>query len=134
MRISDWSSDVCSSDLRGEQHPVDLDELVVAELAPVPDQAGRRPGAFRGRENVDATIHRAVQRMSVSGGGGEVREDGALGGDHVPRGSAGQGLLLPAERRTLSRPSEHSRAHNLESSRFELPANGPRMSSLHEEK
>src|SRR3546814_19020899 len=56
MRISDWSSDVCSSDLRAHQRVVDLqhrlaagqhDIAVLAALAPVfGDDVGERRGAF----------------------------------------------------------------------------------------
>src|SRR3546814_18263945 len=72
MRISDWSSDVCSSDLR-------LDEVIHAQAAPQGDFSGRRVGdaVFAGDQG-DAEGDAA--------GGGQAAEPvcgggGAIGGD-----------------------------------------------------
>src|SRR3546814_11414144 len=41
MRISDWSSDVCSSDLRGELYPYsDVDSLVLLRKPPSREETG----------------------------------------------------------------------------------------------
>src|SRR3546814_10152973 len=42
MRISDWSSDVCSSDLRLEQRPLSAIDLVVIHCTELPDLASAR--------------------------------------------------------------------------------------------
>src|SRR3546814_12910936 len=43
MRISDWSSDVCSSDLSGRQAGVDA-PLSLSQARGLPDRRGRRIG------------------------------------------------------------------------------------------
>src|SRR3546814_19240884 len=46
MRISDWSSDVCSSDLKGEK-AIDLDMPLESKFGALPKRAGgQRPTAF----------------------------------------------------------------------------------------
>src|SRR3546814_12755793 len=44
MRISDWSSDVCSSDLAGKVEPVPLNYYQTMEPAATPSAARRSPG------------------------------------------------------------------------------------------
>src|SRR3546814_11316259 len=78
MRISDWSSDVCSSDLSGlddadlveDRHRVEVDHdlrLGVPERVPQPDdRAVGQPGRVVGLEHVE----RARRSLAESGGGG----------------------------------------------------------------
>src|SRR3546814_8678981 len=80
MRISDWSSDVCSSDLNGYGHPAGFRTVVDetrfaarAEPAHVPahqavDQADeRRSGDQRQREHQDQQAHKEGQRREGRG-------------------------------------------------------------------
>src|SRR3546814_1798957 len=53
MRISDWSSDVCSSDLRSEAGNLDLDAAPGEVGRHVPDADGPDPVALRLIVNVD---------------------------------------------------------------------------------
>src|SRR3546814_16020619 len=61
MRISDWSSDVCSSDLGGQAEAEHLDERAVAagEGAEHADHGERRRGDHPGRR-ADAGQHAAL--------------------------------------------------------------------------
>src|SRR3546814_14172258 len=83
MRISDWSSDVCSSDLAQVGARVALDRLVeVGELARVADEehggvvAHHVPVAFLGvelqREAADVAF--GVGRAALAGPGGDAGE------------------------------------------------------------
>src|SRR3546814_7304277 len=79
MRISDWSSDVCSSDLVG--HPG------AAYLGP--DHAGRREAVqgAHGRRQGILWLHpgcaQATDRTRLQGGPQSPDPDGALAGGHV---------------------------------------------------
>src|SRR3546814_7923640 len=89
MRISDWSSDVCSSDLAGEigaregarrkdfaerrngavaEAPLARLADVAAEDEAMPDRAGREVGA-RIRRGADDAIFEGVEPRAVGGGG-----------------------------------------------------------------
>src|SRR3546814_1195878 len=59
MRISDWSSDVCSSDLLSELDPLVESDLRLSRLW----LEGRVPGASLG------TVEAAAERMSMTEGG-----------------------------------------------------------------
>src|SRR3546814_3356467 len=65
LRISDWSSDVCSSDLFGLLHHAGLDraEELFAVLAPLPHLAGEAPLARRDLAHV--AIERGVVLRAV---------------------------------------------------------------------
>src|SRR3546814_21080806 len=67
MRISDWSSDVCSSDLEGEAHEV-------------PPAVGTEVDAGR-RRHADLCQHALAERLAVVGQRRDVRVDveGAVG-------------------------------------------------------
>src|SRR3546814_9916668 len=54
MRISDWSSDVCSSDLLEVAHVVDLLRLFFGRAADQFDRGDDVAGVFLGQEGVDA--------------------------------------------------------------------------------
>src|SRR3546814_7504965 len=62
MRISDWSSDVCSSDLSARRASVKVDDRKIerAAVAACGGDDGRREGAVRRRDD----MHRAVLRRS----------------------------------------------------------------------
>src|SRR3546814_15501764 len=77
MRISDWSSDVCSSDLRSPQA---VDDLVAAQ-----------PGAPAAELLVDHVVLR-----SPTGCAGERRVDGPSGG--AERAAEGDPLLVGRHR------------------------------------
>src|SRR3546814_14328340 len=75
MRISDWSSDVCSSDLDGFHHQLAQHALGVAgeEWIPVaaPDQLDRIPATatehtFQFLDDLAVAAHRAVQPLQVA--------------------------------------------------------------------
>src|SRR3546814_10161947 len=72
MRISDWSSDVCSSDLTGLRRPLDrlaaahrADETALALRLQLIAQA-RRVGARREAVDRQATISAALHRRGVA--------------------------------------------------------------------
>src|SRR3546814_19630804 len=81
MRISDWSSDVCSSDLVGTEDPdgpvEDLDGLVEAEL----------DGIGHGREELIAGGHRRQQGCVSHGGAGSAGEGRSGGHETQPDGN-----------------------------------------------
>src|SRR3546814_10318450 len=58
MRISDWSSDVCSSDLRNSDHSF----LSPPTMAPPPGQASRRSGQPRRRGEAHSGTARPADR------------------------------------------------------------------------
>src|SRR3546814_9408324 len=102
MRISDWSSDVCSSDLKGVSrahhhdraggmagHPGGVGpEQIVAELGPV-----------RGHDDeIDAVAFRKSQDLLV---------DGAAG-DHVPHRNPVGDALAHEGTQVLLRSEEHT--------------------------
>src|SRR3546814_12517491 len=63
MRISDWSSDVCSSDLAGTaRHAVDH---VAAAGCPAVEQVGRCPGTPAEAAPVDAAAIAEVRTVAV---------------------------------------------------------------------
>src|SRR3546814_9233698 len=51
MRISDWSSDVCSSDLVGEQ--IVVHQVIVVDAEQAVDDRDRKAGAILARDTVD---------------------------------------------------------------------------------
>src|SRR3546814_19625585 len=65
MRISDWSSDVCSSDLRGDIDPVEADHASREFLQPERGAAERRLARAAGADERDdlATAHRDVDAV-----------------------------------------------------------------------
>src|SRR3546814_1517901 len=69
MRISDWSSDVCSSDL--EEAEIDVHRLIACRIRPAGDMAEQRAecGFGRGRGRGQGTAGKF--------GGGEARGDKA---------------------------------------------------------
>src|SRR3546814_7738603 len=63
MRISDWSSDVCSSDLRLGGSPEEREQMIVAALKEVgldPDSRHRYPHEFSGGQRQRIAIARAM--------------------------------------------------------------------------
>src|SRR3546814_6059043 len=80
MRISDWSSDVCSSDLRAP--------CIARRPPPRPSQRRRQPRAeFQRRDS-----HRDPRVRAAGGGGGPAAGAGApAADDRAPRAVAGQG-------------------------------------------
>src|SRR3546814_16125554 len=89
MRISDWSSDVCSSDLAGDAHcDADIGRL---ERGRVVDAiAGHRHGhtiALQGLDDaqlvlgIDTRVHREDRKSAVEGKSVSVRVD--LGGRRI---------------------------------------------------
>src|SRR3546814_5095785 len=75
MRISDWSSDVCSSDLAGDVHP----EVV-----------------GRGRPRVDRVPRAQGAAMAIAGGVELVARVGCVAGDRDPIARAAPQLALRA--------------------------------------
>src|SRR3546814_10198232 len=78
MRISDWSSDVCSSDLEGgpeaephggDQHRHHVDQGDVGERKVLPDGEGgeSRPGHDRRRPAVGLRIEAKARRLRPTG-------------------------------------------------------------------
>src|SRR3546814_12576333 len=73
MRISDWSSDVCSSDLLQLQH-VEVSRLASAATVDEPEQrneAGKEPGAIAGRRRFPAgsrvvRMHQPYSRIAAT--------------------------------------------------------------------
>src|SRR3546814_5499243 len=81
MRISDWSSDVCSSDLRPDRIRARIVDLAVGRLSDLPDRA-RRARAGDGR---------AAPRPAGGCGGDDAVARGArclCGATTVPRTAA----------------------------------------------
>src|SRR3546814_3684615 len=82
MRISDWSSDVCSSDLTARRYPAVARQYLFgqgrarAEQAADEDRSARRCSRVgdRGRESPDQAIHQALHGR----GGVADRRVGAL--------------------------------------------------------
>src|SRR3546814_6670685 len=82
MRISDWSSDVCSSDLRGDGHPYRRDPQpgLQPRLRSQLVQRRHHPGA------VEAAVDRQIQAADQQGDPGPVsagldlQDDGRHGG------------------------------------------------------
>src|SRR3546814_10544027 len=81
MRISDWSSDVCSSDL------------------PRPARPGGHRGAHRPGRDVTQIAHRIgvagadEQRPVIGAAGAPVEREGDLGGGAIPGGACHQRLI-----------------------------------------
>src|SRR3546814_11100414 len=90
MRSSDWSSDVCSSDLILEAHP---DDLVAGGRPAV-------PGAVKGDEGVVAVVLREpVARVEDEGDRRGMRGVGECGAFRLPAAELLQVALLPREHR-----------------------------------
>src|SRR3546814_18248817 len=82
MRISDWSSDVCSSDLRDEQRPGKGHSGTEEERATAkPDQPAGANDIFDEHREVR---HR-YERRSIFPGGEQVRRLDHPSADHGPR-------------------------------------------------
>src|SRR3546814_14676673 len=78
MRISDWSSDVCSSDLLGElAHEIDIDTHVIVfaigHLDPFPCQA-RLLSESRRRFKRERVRHRAEPGHRSPGGAADIAD------------------------------------------------------------
>src|SRR3546814_3038305 len=72
MRISDWSSDVCSSDLRQrERRGLDLEHIALARLDPLAERQGR--GAEEMDMHVAGAAEQAIFEMMVLEVGDAVR-------------------------------------------------------------
>src|SRR3546814_3209433 len=108
MRISDWSSDVCSSDLAAWAVPGDVVGAVAIE---VPDEGKvlavelEGTGRVRGRRAVPAHVRRrarAVPDDLVAGGAVEVGSDRQVGAGRA----GGAGGEHPALARSEEHPSE----------------------------
>src|SRR3546814_8830609 len=87
MRISDWSSDVCSSDLAGEE---ERDERQRHPFGEAEDDGGRAEHYDRAEHlRADAGLQRpereeqSRQRGAGGGGGGELRQAGGGGLQYV---------------------------------------------------
>src|SRR3546814_3938353 len=103
MRISDWSSDVCSSDLR---LPQPLVGLAPAGLEPVEQSALHRPGLSVGRDASKTRLVEGVHHLS-----GHV-ELALLGGTVAdPHGSA---ALVAGQPRELELRQARSEEHTSE--------------------
>src|SRR3546814_18276691 len=103
MRISDWSSDVCSSDLLDEEH-----RHVVADDVPV---ALLRVELDREAADVAGQVHRAL----VAGDGREAHERlGPLAGplEDVGAGDVGQGFVRLEEAVRAEAASMHHALRN----------------------
>src|SRR3546814_13268673 len=103
MRISDWSSDVCSSDLLDEEH-----RHVVADDVPV---ALLRVELDREAADVAGQVHRAL----VAGDGREAHERlGPLAGplEDVGAGDVGQGFVRLEEAVRAEAASMHPALRN----------------------
>src|SRR3546814_14765084 len=104
MRISDWSSDVCSSDLVGTEDPdgpvEDLDGLVEAEL----------DGIGHGREELIAGGHRRQQGCVSHGGAGSAGEGRSGGHETQPDGNEHPTQRPAANEDRCQRSSWHSSA------------------------
>src|SRR3546814_6095370 len=81
MRISDWSSDVCSSDLLGEaplqgRRPL-LMAVALGLAAAQVGNAGERAGGDRRRQRggEDEAGGEAAHEVAESGGGGDIRSE-----------------------------------------------------------
>src|SRR3546814_21192269 len=66
MRISDWSSDVCSSDLAGEVQP--LSEVAKALVRPVPTPAETPPDRAGARYPTTRTFRFAIPSLQLKSG------------------------------------------------------------------
>src|SRR3546814_5362524 len=75
MRISDWSSDVCSSDLGQDQHGVDAARRRRHDSQRLEALQGGR-GWMSARGNVSAEEWRAMARAAVAGQPGLLVADG----------------------------------------------------------
>src|SRR3546814_20377265 len=76
MRISDWSSDVCSSDLHfAKAHPVPrVRANAIAALAAVAEGEGRAALLERGTRDVDARVRDDCKRWLASYAPSRLRE------------------------------------------------------------
>src|SRR3546814_7060783 len=90
MRISDWSSDVCSSDLYGEQNKMDS---VVAKLRKEAARLGANGVLFRGTADGYGS-----GGVSVGAGGGRVGgssfSGGGIGVNISPRQEYARGIAI----------------------------------------
>src|SRR3546814_1930180 len=88
MRISDWSSDVCSSDLHGGIH---ADRGVAEDLAGLVDQLHLLAGVAVGvevaavRDHVEGDLHRIDLRLDRL----EVEQAGGLAAEFLQRPAPG---------------------------------------------
>src|SRR3546814_19253188 len=82
MRISDWSSDVCSSDLHEvRDHPVEAQAVVEAALGQV-DEAGH---GQRGLVGVQLDLDRATVGVENGGQGNGLPRWGGMPGRYAGR-------------------------------------------------
>src|SRR3546814_13022221 len=93
MRISDWSSDVCSSDLLGHDRAVEA--LVAVGLEDARHQPVLAVGARRIADHALFLAQLLLQQQRVlpheaglGGGGGGSGGDGGLGNSHGPSGGS----------------------------------------------
>src|SRR3546814_20492678 len=103
MRISDWSSDVCSSDLDG-----DVEDLAVAAaVAVAADRVGNVGDDLIADEDVAIAVSRIERAVSEGERGNAVRPDRArhrgsrLIGEHERRPSADDGIIGGVERTSV---------------------------------
>src|SRR3546814_16043629 len=97
MRISDWSSDVCSSDLADRSGST----MVGTVLSMV---TGDTIGGVRAG-NVDSTLYKGTYRATLSIGGQPGRCESLVSSDAVARGVAGRFLWVRSD---VKRPEVRS--------------------------
>src|SRR3546814_3654988 len=111
MRISDWSSDVCSSDLRQDRR-VRLVGDHARPLVDLHERAGHRDAALREDDAVLALLHFADERAGRQGRRGVHREglDQREEGPHPParRRVSVDGKDRPAGQEGGERSEEHT--------------------------
>src|SRR3546814_1550876 len=104
MRISDWSSDVCSSDLRGAD--------VVGGPEVVSERDGRRPGAEKGQKKPRRVAKDLSNHFYLSGGRRRCRrrwqDAGRVQDALAPSGASASLRSLPENRivQDLAQPGE----------------------------
>src|SRR3546814_17103224 len=103
MRISDWSSDVCSSDLRGDRRPVGEDVVPYPEAEEGAEHAVQEHGDQQGDHEVTSattTSQREVMATRQASCGSCVQPQSPSGDCHDP---AGTGPWKRAEERRVGK-------------------------------
>src|SRR3546814_10870007 len=106
MRISDWSSDVCSSDLAGD--PAPRRPPAAGGLAGLADQASRAEEQAGAPRAAGLRPHRLALRQPQPGAEPRTRVDHAVA-SHRPAGGPGVAAgLRPSHRHRPKRSEEHT--------------------------